>query len=132
MGAARLTEDDLWSLFDLTTQSRQGLETALNRVAEFFEASGASVFLGDVDGVFRLQAKTGRLAAMPYTATVERGVGLAGQVWRRGKRGLSKGGSWSDWHRRTETRPVWRAHVVVPLIGGVAYSLIRSTSRPSR
>lgn len=116
MGAARLTEDDLWSLFDLTTQSRQGLETALNRVAEFFEASGASVFLGDVDGVFRLQAKTGRLAAMPYTATVERGVGLAGQVLAKGEARIVQGRKLDDLAPTDETRPVVASALVVPLI----------------
>lgn len=73
----------VWELFD-TSWARQGtldeyLAVVLDRCAEWFGASGASLFLhSEVSDEFPLAAKAGTETQVPDDATVYRGKGIAG------------------------------------------------------
>lgn len=81
-------DTDLFGLFDLTALESDGmdvwLQQTLDRCAQWFEASGASVFLMGTDGVIRLKAVSGGLARKPVQATIQLGQGIAGTVLLEG------------------------------------------------
>ncbi|MCG9895049.1 MAG: ATP-binding protein [Fimbriimonadaceae bacterium] len=88
--APRWNDEGLWSLFDLSPMFQAGteryLQASLDRCAEWFRASGASIFLAeDPDQVMRLKAKAGRQTRIPGDATINPGEGLAGQVVQLGE-----------------------------------------------
>lgn len=81
---SKIEEQDHFSLFDLSLLTQNGMEswlvTTINRCAEWFRASGASVFLMDSDGVIRIKAKCGKQSKIPDDAMIEVGEGIAGTV----------------------------------------------------
>lgn len=74
---------DVWTLFDTSTAGRGTLEEylhiVLDRCAEWFKASGASIFL-HVEGTetYALAAKGGHESSVPDDAIIRRGEGIAG------------------------------------------------------
>lgn len=78
-----LSERDVWSLFDVSWASESGgldgyLRTLLDRSAQWFGASSASIFLRQESGEFLLAARRGRGPRFPLDATVVPGSGIAG------------------------------------------------------
>lgn len=77
-------KDGVWSLFNVSWDPmHEGLSATLNRVtercAEYFHASGASLFL-EVEGTneFLLMAKSGIEATAPDGTRIRKGEGIAG------------------------------------------------------
>jgi signal transduction histidine kinase len=89
--AASLATVDVWSLFDVASATDQEglahyLERMLERIADWFRASGASVFLAQADDrSFLVAATTGAQRAIPPDARLYRGRGIAGEAIVRGK-----------------------------------------------
>lgn len=61
------------------------MASLLNRCEKWFEATGASIFLRDADGVLRLVAKAGSDAEIPDDATISEGEGIAGTSVQSGQ-----------------------------------------------
>ncbi len=85
MSAVRqLSEAGLWEIFDLSPVSGSDLQSYLDLVlakcAEWFRASGGSVFLEDSEGEYVLRSRIGPSATMPEGATIRIGEGIAGIV----------------------------------------------------
>lgn len=84
----RLEGADRFALFDLGTLARDGMDAwlaeTLQRCADWFRASGASIFLLETEGLFRIRAKSGGQATMPPDAFVRLGEGIAGTVLQSG------------------------------------------------
>lgn len=82
---------DVWSLFDVASATDQDglatyLERMIERIADWFRASGASVFLAQADDrSFLVAATTGIQRAIPPDARLYRGRGIAGEAIVRGK-----------------------------------------------
>ncbi len=87
----KLLERDVWSLFDTSlTVGSEGLDrflsATLERCAEWFQASGASLFLrDDLSGIYALAVKTGTDMRVPEDARLMPGVGIAGTCIVRGE-----------------------------------------------
>ncbi|MCW5936324.1 MAG: GAF domain-containing protein [Fimbriimonadaceae bacterium] len=83
------SETELFDLFDLSILDEEGVEawlgSTLNRCAAWFRASGASVFLADEFGSYRLRAKAGAQSQVPSGAMIRPGEGIAGAVLADGK-----------------------------------------------
>jgi signal transduction histidine kinase len=75
---------DAFALFDLGLLEHVGLEAWLEstvaRCAEWFQASGVSLFLADPEGCFVLAANAGTQSTVPPGARIVPGVGVAGHV----------------------------------------------------
>ncbi len=75
--------DDVWTLFDTSRANQTTLDAyltiVLDRCAEWFKASGASIFLLE-EGTNRyvLAAKAGHESSVPDDAEIEAGIGIAG------------------------------------------------------
>lgn len=81
---------DLWDLFDVRDLALAGLDRylkrSLERCADWFRVSGASLFLsGDEPGLYMLSAKAGRQQSLPENATVAYGWGIAGMAIKDGR-----------------------------------------------
>lgn len=81
-------DSDLFGLFDLTALENEGLDAwlqqTLDRCANWFEASGASVFLMDNDGAIRLRSVADGQSWTPSSASIVLGEGIAGTVLLEG------------------------------------------------
>lgn len=78
-----LSDRDVWSLFDVSWASESGgldgyMRALLNRCAHWFEATGASIFLRQENGVYVLAAKRGLGSRLPPDVKVVPGAGIAG------------------------------------------------------
>jgi len=84
------TQADLWGLFDLHDLADGGLSqylsSSLSKCADWFRASGASLFLAEHPfGPYYLRSKTGVLTSLPDDAFIEIGKGIAGLAVLDGK-----------------------------------------------
>ncbi len=77
---------DLWSLFDFPPldgdRIEEYLDTILQRVAEWFDAPVASLFVADEKGTIRCRASVG--VPVAETAVIEVGKGIAGSALLHG------------------------------------------------
>lgn len=77
---------DLWSLFDFPPldgdRIEEYLDTILQRVAEWFDAPVASLFVADEKGIIRCRASVG--VPVAETAVIEVGKGIAGSALLHG------------------------------------------------
>ena len=77
---------DLWSLFDFPPldgdRIEEYLDTILQRVAEWFDAPIASLFVADEKGTIRCRASVG--VPVAETAVIEVGKGIAGSALLHG------------------------------------------------
>lgn len=94
--ALRRPEEEPWSLFALDTLLSDGLdaylEECLLRCAEWFRASGGSLFLRvQFDGPAALRATVGAQKRIPWSAEISPGEGRAGQVLESGEPQLLQG-----------------------------------------
>jgi signal transduction histidine kinase/PAS domain-containing protein len=75
--------DDVWTLFDTSRANQTTLDAyltvILDRCADWFKATGASIFLlKEGESEYVLAAKAGYESSVPDDATIEAGVGIAG------------------------------------------------------
>lgn len=82
--------EDPWDLFSLGGLADGGVDAYLQRVveraAELFHASGASIFIvEDVPGRFQVRARAGKQSTVPQSACIVLGMGLAGKVVESGR-----------------------------------------------
>ncbi len=87
--ASHLPEQSLWRLFDMSPLSSSGLEGYLNvslgRCAEWFRASGGSIFLNFEGGeTFFVRSRYGRQIKLPSDSSFKLGEGIAGLVAESG------------------------------------------------
>ena len=85
MGAApHLESRGIWDIFDLSLLSDSDLgsylDQTLERCAEWFHASGGSIFLYDGDGAYLLRSRYGTSLATPENAEIVPGEGVGGIV----------------------------------------------------
>ncbi len=109
---------DFFDLFDLEALESEGLESWLSQTlvkcAQWFEASGASVFLREPDGMFHLRSSTGGLSNSTSGARIELGRGLAGMVLLDGEARIM-GELAAD--SRFEVRSEITSSMIIPLFG---------------
>ncbi len=134
--------DALVGLFDLSLLRRLGLEdwleSTLGRCAEWFRASGATVFLEDSPGVFRLRCGVGRLDAVKKGTAIRNGEGIAGLVLQDGSPHIVEDPRHDPLfgHKIVSRRADVASSMIVPLIGpsgrrvGVM-NLSRATGEPA-
>ncbi len=99
--ALKRPEDEPWSLFALDTLLSDGLdaylEECLLRCAEWFRASGGSLFLREqIDQPAALRARVGAQKRIPWSAELLPGEGRAGQVLESGEPLLLQGALQGD------------------------------------
>lgn len=75
---------DIWTLFETSDAAHADLANylakLLNRCAEWFDATGASIFLADPHrSCYVLAAKAGYESSVPDGATIRSGIGIAGR-----------------------------------------------------
>lgn len=89
---------EIWTLFETSGLSNNGdlneyMVQAMQKCALWFDSSGASIFLKDDSGLYRLRAQYGRQAALPVDASVREGEGIAGDAIARRRPQLVNGPS---------------------------------------
>ncbi len=88
MATVTLTLVDAWELFDPRLSASGDLVTYLRAVltksTKWFEATGGSIFLSSIGGIYSLAAQVGP-TKLPQDATIHFGVGVAGTAIETGK-----------------------------------------------